>query len=59
MYDLNKIRAFLKERSLQEVAEKTGVHYNTLLAIRDGTNTNPTFVTLTKIQTYIHFTQCE
>lgn len=39
---ISELRLLLQDRRLSVVAEKTGVHYNTLRAIRDNDSANPT-----------------
>jgi len=53
MLELSKIREALMDRNLARVAEKTGIHANTLRNIRSGANTNPTLLTLQKISDYL------
>jgi len=43
----------LADRMPSRVAEKTGLHPNTISAIRDGKNSNPTLATLQALQTYL------
>ena len=47
-----EISAALQDRILTVVAEATGVHRDTLQAIRNGT-ANPTERTLAKLRTYL------
>lgn len=47
------IRAALGDRRPSVVAEKTGLHVNTITAIRDGKNTNPTLATLETLAAYL------
>jgi transcriptional regulator with XRE-family HTH domain len=53
MLELSKIREALMDRNLARVAEKTGIHANTLRNIRSGANTNPTLLTLQRISEYL------
>lgn len=53
MLTLEQIREQLKDRRLQVVADATGVHYNTLLDIRDNENANPRYSTLIQISNYL------
>jgi len=39
---ISELRLMLQDRRLSVVAEKTGVHYNTLRSIRDDDSANPT-----------------
>ncbi len=43
----------LADRMPSKVAEKTGLHPNTIAAIRDGKNENPTLATLEKLADYL------
>lgn len=47
------IKAALSDRRPSIVAEKTGLHVNTITAIRDGKNTNPTLATLETLAAYL------
>lgn len=49
---LNDIKRLLADRRLDIVSNATGVHRNTLAAIRDGKNDNPTFKTLQSLSDY-------
>ena len=53
MLNLIQVRELLDDRSLSKVAEKTGIHYNTLRGIRDGTNDNPTYQVMIKLSEYL------
>lgn len=53
MLDLPTIRDALADRNLARVAQKTGIHANTLRNIRTGVNTNPTLATLERISNYL------
>ena len=53
MLNLNQIREALDDRNLEKVADNTGIHRNTLAAIRAGTNTNPTYATLKALSDYL------
>lgn len=50
---LDDVKKKLHDRRLSIVSEKTGVHQNTLRAIRDGKNANPTMNTLRAIVNYL------
>lgn len=52
MKSLEVLRALLEDRVLSKIAEKTGISRQTLIAIRDGANTNPEHNTLKKISDY-------
>jgi hypothetical protein len=51
--DLERIRKALIDRKIDKVAEATGLHKNTIFSIMNGTNTNPTLLTLTKLNAYL------
>lgn len=53
MLTVKEIQEKLEDRKLQVVADKTGVHYNTLKNIKDGKNTNPTFKVIKSISEYL------
>ena len=53
MNSLEKIRSALQDRRLSAVANATGIHYNTLLAIRAGTNRNPRLDTVMALDEYL------
>jgi len=53
MLTLEKIRDLLTDRNLDKVAERTGLHRNTLSAIRMGANTNPTYNTIVILSAYL------
>lgn len=52
MLTIDRICELLKDRSVPVVAELAGVHYNTLLGIKNGTNTNPSYVVVKKLSDY-------
>jgi hypothetical protein len=49
---LDEIREKLADRRLAVVADGARLHYNTLLAIRDGEKKNPTFETMRRLTLY-------
>jgi len=53
MHELEWIRMALADRMPSRVSEKTGLHRNTIAAIRDGKETNPTIETLQKLTAYL------
>ena len=53
MFTLEQIRTLLDDRNVEKVAENTGIHRNTISAIRAGTNTNPTYTTLKVLSDYL------
>lgn len=52
MLTIDTIRKRLQDRSIPVVAELAGVHYNTLLGIKNGTNTNPSYAVVKKLSDY-------
>jgi hypothetical protein len=50
---LNEIREALQDRRLSVIAERTGIHENTIRAIRDGKNTNPTLGVFSVLSDYL------
>ena len=50
---LDFIRSNLADRRPCVVAEKTGLHRNTVAAIRDGKETNPKLSTLELLASYL------
>jgi DNA-binding Xre family transcriptional regulator len=53
MLTLDDIKRLLADRRLDIVSSATGVHRNTLAAIRDGKNDNPTLRTLQSLSDYL------
>lgn len=53
MYTLEQIRALLDDRNVEKVAERTGIHRNTISAIRTGANQNPTYITIKTLSDYL------
>jgi len=49
---LDEVREKLLDRRLSVVADLSRLHYNTLLAIRDGKKTNPTLETMRRLSDY-------
>jgi DNA-binding Xre family transcriptional regulator len=49
---IDQLRAKLQDRRLEIVANATGLHYNTLLCIRDSKQTNVKYETLEKLSAY-------
>ncbi len=49
----NDIQEALQDRRLDKVSEATGVHYNTIRAIRDNPNSNPTWRVLKALSDYL------
>lgn len=50
---LKRVRDALGDRNLSRVATATGLHENTVRAIANGKNKNPTFETLQRLSTYL------
>lgn len=48
-----EIRIVLRDRRLQVVADETGLHYNTVRAVRDGTVARPAWDTIQKLGAYL------
>ena len=53
MLTLEYIKNALQDRRPGMVAEATGLHPNTITAIRDGKNTNPTYQVLEALSDYL------
>jgi transcriptional regulator with XRE-family HTH domain len=53
MLTLDQIKALLQDRRLDVVAKATRVHRNTIAAIRDGRNTNPSHDILRRLSDYL------
>jgi DNA-binding XRE family transcriptional regulator len=54
MYNIEEIREKLKDRRINIVAHKIGVHRFTLYKIRDGETKNPSSLTLIKLNEYFN-----
>lgn len=52
MLTLDEIKKRLADRRIDIVAERTGIHRNTLSAIRDGRTTNPSYETICRLSEY-------
>lgn len=50
---IEEIRVALKDRRISMVAEKTGVHYDTIRRIRDGVVTNPSMSVYLALSEYL------
>jgi hypothetical protein len=55
MLTLDDIRERLKDRRLPVVSEATGVHWNTIRAIRDNPDANPTYQVMVKLSDYLTY----
>jgi transcriptional regulator with XRE-family HTH domain len=53
MLTLDQIAGMLQDRRLDKVHEATGVHPNTLRAIRKGRRLNPSYNTLKALSEYL------
>ena len=53
MLNLDQIRTALDDRNIEKVAARTGIHRNTIAAIRNGTNANPTYATMKLLSDYL------
>ena len=53
MFNLDQIRTALDDRNVEKVAARTGIHRNTIAAIRNGTNVNPTYATMKLLSDYL------
>ncbi len=53
MLELDWIRQGLTDRRPGVVAERTGLHINTIIKIRDGKETNPKLETLNRLACYL------
>ena len=53
MMTIDEIRAGLYDRRLIVIAEKTGISYGTLLAIRDNRDANPSLKTMQVLSAYL------
>jgi|VirMetMinimDraft_7_1064189.scaffolds.fasta_scaffold200025_2 transcriptional regulator with XRE-family HTH domain len=54
MLTIEQIRELMHDRSVPIVAELAGVHYNTLLNIKNGVNKNPSYEVIKKLSEYFH-----
>lgn len=53
MLTIDKIKSMLADRRLDVVSRETGLHRNTLAAIRDGKHRNPTYKTMKCLSEYL------
>ena len=53
MLNLEQIRTALDDRNVEKVSARTGIHRNTIAAIRTGANANPTYATLKLLSDYL------
>lgn len=50
---LDEVRRLLQDRRIDKVSASTGLSRETVAAIRDGRNDNPTLATLQKLMDYL------
>jgi transcriptional regulator with XRE-family HTH domain len=50
---LDEVRRLLQDRRIDKVALATGLSRETIAAIRDGRNQNPTLTTLQRLMDYL------
>jgi predicted transcriptional regulator len=53
MMTLDEIRRSLDDRILNVVAEKTGLHRNTIASIKSGKIANPTYYAMKRLSDYL------
>jgi transcriptional regulator with XRE-family HTH domain len=53
MMTIDEIRLALQDRRLTAIAQATGLHYNTVIAIKRGEQLNPSYDTLIRLSTYL------
>lgn len=53
MLNLQQIKEALQDRRLDIVSEFTGIHRNTIAAIRSGKAANPSYETIAKLSEYL------
>lgn len=53
MMTLEQIQKALSDRMPIKVAKATGLHYNTIRAIRDNPNVNPTYKVIKALSDYL------
>ena len=49
---LNELREKLADRNCRKVSETTGIAHTTLLQLRSGKHTNPSYKTLERLRAY-------
>jgi transcriptional regulator with XRE-family HTH domain len=52
MLSIEEVVMLLQDRAIPVVAERTGIHYNTVLNIKNGTNKNPSYEVIKKLSDY-------
>ena len=53
MMTLEEIKASLQDRVSEKVSTATGIHRNTVNAIRSGKNDNPTYQIMVRLSEYL------
>lgn len=49
----DQIREYLRDANLSKVARETGLHYNSILMLRNAESMNPTWRTINALSQYI------
>lgn len=50
---MEELRAALTDRRIPIIAERTGIHHNTIAAIRDGTTKEPSYRVVSALIEYL------
>lgn len=50
---IEEIRVALQDRRIPVIAERTGIHHNTIAAIRDGDTKDPSFRVVSTLSDYL------
>jgi transcriptional regulator with XRE-family HTH domain len=53
MMTLAEVRSGLQDRVVEAVSAATGIHRNTIAAIKSGKNENPTYFVMRKLSDYL------
>ena len=53
MLNLEQLRMALDDRNVEKVSARTGIHRNTIAAIRSGANSNPSYATMKILSDYL------
>ena len=53
MLTVDEARRALSDRQAHKIAERTGLHINTIKRIASGKNTNPSFSTMAALSAYL------
>jgi hypothetical protein len=59
MLSLEEVKNRLQDRNILIVSQNTGLHYNTVRAIKTGANDNPTYQVMTKLSDYLENKQSQ